>query len=113
MKFTSMFIATVVALAVAGPAPAAGAPPDEADALALLKESKCMTCHSVDKKKDGPAYAAVSKKYKGNPEAVAKLTTWVSKKHTVKIDGEEEEHGMVKSRDPARISNLVAWLLSH
>ena len=113
MKFTSMFIATAVTLALSGPVSAAGAAPDEADAMALLKESKCITCHSVDKKKDGPAYVAVSKKYKGNPEAVAKLTTWVSKKHTVKIDDEEEEHGMVKTRDPARISNLVTWILSH
>jgi len=113
MKSSAIILSMAVVVALASPLQAVAAAPNEADAMALLKESKCTTCHSVDKKKDGPAYVAVSKKYKGNPEAVAKLTTWVSKKHTVKIDGEEEEHGMVKTRDPARISNLVTWILSH
>jgi cytochrome c len=113
MKSSAIILSLAVVVALASPLKAVAATPDEADALALLKESKCTTCHSVDKKKDGPAYVAVSKKYKGDPEAVAKLTTWVSKKHTVEIDGEEEDHGMVKTRDPARIANLVKWLLSH
>ena len=113
MKHRTMILALAAGLALAGPASAGAATaPDEAGAMALLKESKCLTCHSVDKKKDGPAYVEVAKKYRGKADAEAKLTEWVSKKHNVKIDDEEEEHGMVKTRDPAKISNLVKWILS-
>lgn len=85
---------------------------DEAAAEALLKESKCLKCHSVDKKKDGPPYKEVAAKYKGKPEAEAKLTKHVSEPSKVKIDGKEEDHGSVKTRDPAKIKNLVEWVLS-
>ncbi|PIQ37940.1 MAG: class I cytochrome c [Lysobacterales bacterium CG17_big_fil_post_rev_8_21_14_2_50_64_11] len=86
--------------------------PDDAAAMALLKQSKCLTCHSVDKKKDGPSYTSVAEKYRDNPEAVAKLTDWVSTSHPVEIDGEEEDHGVVKTRDAAKIDNLVHWILT-
>ena len=95
-------------LAVAVPAHAA----DEADALALLEDSKCFKCHSVDKKKDGPAYKEVAAKYKGKAEAEAKLTKHVTQPSKVKIDGVEEDHGAVKIRSEARIKNLVQWILS-
>lgn len=113
MKSSVIVVAMAAALVLASPVQAGSAAPDEAAAMALLKESKCLTCHSVDKKKDGPTYVEVAKKYRGNPEAEAKLTAWVSKKHTVEIDGEEEDHGMVNTRDAAKIDNLVKWLLSH
>ncbi len=40
----------------------------------LMEGSDCMACHSVAKKSIGPAYADISKKYKGEGGALEKLT---------------------------------------
>lgn len=85
---------------------------DDAAAETLLKDSKCLKCHSVDKKKDGPPYKEVAAKYKDKPDAVAKLTKHVTEPSKVEIDGVKEDHGAVKTRDPAKIANLVQWILS-
>ncbi|HMM47633.1 MAG TPA: cytochrome C [Thiobacillaceae bacterium] len=85
---------------------------DVSDANKLLKDSKCLKCHSVDKKKDGPSYKEVAAKYKGKSEGVAKLVKHVSEPSKVEIDGVEEDHGAVKTRDMARVNNLVEWILS-
>lgn len=112
MKAITATLIVATALMFSSPGHAGGTTPDEASAMALLKESKCLTCHSVDKKKDGPSYKSVAEKYCDDPEADAKLTKWVTEKHPVEIDGEEEEHGVVKTRDAAKIDNLVQWLRS-
>ena len=39
----------------------------------LAQKNGCLACHSVDKKVLGPAFKDVSKKYKGNADAVAML----------------------------------------
>jgi len=46
---------------------------------ALAKKYNCFTCHAVDKKLVGPAYKDVAKKYKGQSDAVAKLSAKVKK----------------------------------
>jgi cytochrome c len=99
----------VCCLTLVAPAYAA---PDEAAAMKLLEDSKCIKCHSVDKKKDGPSFKETAGKYKGKPEAEAKLTKHVTVPSKVKIDGVEEDHGSVKTRDEAKIKNLVQWILS-
>jgi cytochrome c len=88
------------------------AAPDEAAAMKLLEDSKCVKCHSVDKKKDGPSFKETAAKYKGKPDAEAKLTKHVTVPSKVKIDGAEEDHGSVKTRDEAKVKNLVTWILS-
>jgi len=45
----------------------------------LAKKNGCAACHSIDKKLVGPAWMDVSKKYKGDAEAEAKLIAKVSK----------------------------------
>lgn len=40
----------------------------------LIEASDCMACHSTTKKSIGPAYADVSKKYKGDASALERLT---------------------------------------
>jgi cytochrome c len=89
---------------------AAGVDADAAKELA--RESKCFKCHSVDKKKEGPSYQSVAEKYKGKPDAEEKLIKHVTVPNKVKIDGELQDHPMVKSSDPAAIKNLVDWILS-
>jgi cytochrome c len=85
---------------------------DEADAKALLKASKCLTCHSIDKKKDGPAYVEVAKEYRGDPEAQQKIVDWLSSEHDIEIDGEPDTHPKARTGDATRIGNLAAWVLS-
>jgi cytochrome c len=40
---------------------------------ALARKNDCMGCHAVASQVVGPAYKDVAAKYKGDPEAVAKL----------------------------------------
>jgi cytochrome c len=86
----------------------------DADAAqTLARQSGCLKCHAVDKLKVGPAYRDVAAKYKGNPEAEAKLIHHVTSGERVKFpDGHEEDHQIVKSKDAAEIKNLVDWILS-
>jgi cytochrome c len=92
--------------------PIASAQVDEDAARALAKKSDCFKCHTVDEKKDGPAYREVAKKYRGKPDAEAKLYKHVTTAPKVKIDGEEEDHQIVKSKNDAEIYNLIRFILS-
>jgi cytochrome c len=85
----------------------------DADAAqALLKKSDCFKCHAIDKKKDGPAYKEVAKKYKGKADAEDKLTKHITLKPMIEIDGKKEEHKAIKSTDAAEIKNVVQWMLA-
>jgi cytochrome c len=85
----------------------------DSGAQMLARQSGCLKCHAVDKKKDGPAYRDVAAKYKGKPEAETKLTHHITSGERVKFeDGHEEDHKVVKSKDPLQIKNLVDWILS-
>ncbi len=85
---------------------------DEAAAKALAKKSDCFKCHTVDEKKDGPAWREVAKKYRGKPDAEKTLYTHMTTAPKIKIDGEEENHQMVKSKKDPDIYNLVRFILS-
>jgi cytochrome c len=79
---------------------------------ALAKSNGCLKCHAVDKKKDGPAYKEVAKKYKGKADAEAKLTAFLTKGGKIKVDGVEDDHKSVKGGDPAVAAKLAKWILS-
>lgn len=82
-------------------------------ALRLARQSNCLKCHAVDKKKDGPSYQEVAAKFKGKPEAHARLVQHITSGERVKFpDGHEEDHAIVKTKDKAQIDNLVDWILS-
>lgn len=85
---------------------------DEAAAEALARKSGCFKCHAIDKKKDGPPYKEIAGKWKPKPDAEQKLTTHITTSPKVKIDGKEEDHEVLKSKDPAEIKNVVQWILS-
>jgi cytochrome c len=85
----------------------------DADAAqALLKKSDCLKCHAIDKKKDGPAFKEVAKKYKGKADAEEKLIKHITTGPMIEIDGVKEEHKKIKSTSPADAKNLVEWMLS-
>ena len=46
---------------------------------AIAQKAGCLACHAVDKKLVGPAFKDVAAKYKGQPDAVAKLSDKVRK----------------------------------
>ena len=103
------FVATGIFLASTHQARAA----DEAAARGLARQSDCFQCHSVDKKRDGPAWRDVAAKYRGKPDAEARLIYHVTSGEKVRFqDGHEEDHAIVKSKDPQEIKNLVDWILS-
>lgn len=85
---------------------------DVAAAEALAKKSNCTKCHAVSAKKDGPAYKVTAEKYKGKADAEAMLVKHLKTGPKIKIDGVEEEHQIVKSKDDAEIRNLVRYILS-
>ena len=68
----------------------------------LAKKSGCMGCHDIDKKKAGPSFKDISKKYKGNAEAEAKLVATLA---------EGKKHPPVKASEDDRKA-LVKWVLS-
>ncbi|MDI9333697.1 MAG: c-type cytochrome [Cytophagales bacterium] len=77
---------------------------------ALATAKNCMTCHTIDKKILGPAYKDVAAKYKGQADAVAKLTTSILK-------GSTGKWGAIAMPANAQVSEaeakkLAAWVLA-
>lgn len=86
---------------------------DVSAAEELAKDSGCTKCHAVAKKKDGPAYRDVAAKFRGNPEAEAKIRHHITSGEKVKFpDGHMEDHKKIKTSDPAQIKNVIGWILS-
>jgi cytochrome c len=83
-----------------------------ADAETLLLTNKCAKCHSVDKKKDGPAFKVTAAKYKGKADGEAKLFTHLTTAPTIEIDGVKEEHLKIKAKDDTAVKNLIKYILS-
>ena len=104
-------LAALFAVLIAGSALLADAA-DDAAAEALVKKSKCLTCHSVDKKKDGPAFKATAAKYQGKADGEQKVFTHLTTNPKVKVDGKEETHDNLKSKNDAEVKNVVQWILS-
>jgi len=61
----------------AASSPATGKPAaghvDKADAMALLQNNACLSCHALDHKVVGPAYRDVAAKYANDAQALAKV----------------------------------------
>jgi len=104
-------LALIVAVACM-PFAASAADVDADAAQALLKKSNCFKCHAIDKKKDGPPYRQIAKKYKGKPDAVEKLFKHMTTGPMVKNGDKEEEHAKIKSTDDAEIKNVINWILT-
>jgi len=82
-------------------------------AKGLARESNCFKCHGAEKKKEGPAWKDVAAKYRNKPDAEATLIKHITTGEKVKFpDGHEEDHTIVKSKNPDEIKNLVDWILS-
>lgn len=84
---------------------------DESAATALLKKSGCMKCHSVSAKKEGPPFKETAAKYKGKADAEKALMTHLTTNPKVKVDGKEELHDSLKTKDEAEVRNVVQYIL--
>jgi len=109
MRIVTAGIAAAALVAAFGTAPARA---DDAAVEALMKKSNCFKCHAVDKKKDGPSFKETAGKYKGKPDAEAKLYTHLTTHPMVKVDGKEEKHDSLKTTDDAEIKAVIQWILS-
>lgn len=67
--------ADVLAASNPSPAQAPAAPVAKVDAMALLQNHACLSCHAIDHKVVGPAYHDVAAKYANDPQALAKVTS--------------------------------------
>lgn len=85
---------------------------DAGAAEALAKKSGCLKCHAVDKKRDGPSFKETAAKYKGKADGPAKVKTHITTNPKIKVDGVEETHDALKSKDAKEIDNVVKWILS-
>jgi cytochrome c len=91
-------------------AQAADAALDNTSAQAMMKKDGCAACHAIDKKVIGPAYQDVAAKYKGDKDALAKLSDKV-KKGGVGVWGQIPMPPNVQVAD-TDIKDLVSWILT-
>ncbi len=85
---------------------------DDAGREALIKDSKCLKCHAVEKKKVGPSFHETAEKYKGKADAEQKLYTHLTTGPMVKIDENDEAHVKIKTTNEADIKAVIAWILA-
>jgi cytochrome c len=83
---------------------------DNTSAQAMMQKDGCAACHSIDKKIVGPAYQDVAAKYKGDKDALAKLSDKV-KKGGVGVWGQIPMPPNAQVSD-ADIKDLVSWILT-
>src|SRR5690349_16550785 len=48
-----------------------------ADAKDIIAKEKCASCHTATTTKKGPSWASVAEKYKGQPDAEAKIVNFL------------------------------------
>ena len=85
---------------------------NDAAAEALAKKSGCFKCHAVSAKKDGPSFKETAGKYKGKADAEASLVKHLTTNPKVKVDGKEETHDSLKTKNPDDVKNVARWILS-
>ncbi len=110
MRFAKTVLAGIVLTSWMGIAAAEAVDADAAHSL--MKKSNCFKCHSVDKKKEGPSFQKTAAELKGKPDAEQKLYVHLTTHPKVKVDGKEEEHSSLKTKDEAAIRNVVRYILA-
>ncbi|MEO8738619.1 MAG: c-type cytochrome [Casimicrobiaceae bacterium] len=83
---------------------------DNTTAETMMKKDGCAACHAIDKKLVGPPYVDVAAKYKGDKDALAKLSEKV-KKGSTGVWGPIPMPPNLTVSD-ADIKELVTWILT-
>ena len=97
MRLPLAIAAAFAAVALAGPA-VAGPAED------IIAKEKCSKCHTATTTKKAPSWASVAEKYKGKPEAEAKLLNMLK-------TGGPEDHNKIAGSD-ADLKAVIAIVLS-
>jgi cytochrome c len=106
----SVVCALLLALGGAGASQAAV---DADQAKKLMEANKCGKCHDLVKTKKGPSLKKIAAKYAGKADGEEKIIQNITTGPKVKDgDGNEEEHLIIKTKDPAQLKNLAQWILS-
>lgn len=71
--------AEVLAASSPSPGQLSAAPVAKVDAMALLQNHACLSCHAIDHKVVGPAYHDVATKYGSDPQALAKIASSIQR----------------------------------
>ena len=101
----------LLAAAVEGAAPAAVAPArQQIEGEELARGSDCFSCHTLDHALVGPPFEAVAARYKGQPDATAKLAAKIK-------SGGSGDWGSVAMTphpdfDDRQLAEIVDWVLS-
>lgn len=90
-------LAATLSLAFAGTA-SAGPAED------LINANKCSKCHTATTTKKAPSWGSIAEKYKGKPDAEAKLVTLLK-------TGGADDHNKVAASD-ADLKAIIAVVLS-
>jgi cytochrome c len=85
---------------------------DESAAESLMKKSGCLKCHSVSAKKEGPPFKETAAKYKGKANGDAEVFKHLTTSPKIKVDGNEELHDGLKTKNDADVKNVVQYILS-
>lgn len=98
----------LIALALAGPAPAR-AQAAGTDFAKLARTKNCMSCHGVDRRIVGPSFKDVAAKYAGQKDAADKLAQKI-------IHGGSGAWGVVampanRQVSDAEAKQLVGWIM--
>lgn len=70
----------------------------------LIESNKCSKCHTATTTKKGPSWASLAEKYRGKPDAEAKLVSMLK-------TGGSEDHNKVVASD-ADLKAIVAIVLA-
>jgi cytochrome c len=81
-------------------------------AESLARKSGCLKCHAIDKEKVAPSYKSIAAKYKGDADAEQKLFTHLTTSPTVKVDGVDETHASLKTKNDEDVRGVARWILS-
>lgn len=109
---TTFMIIGAVSLALMGAYPA-HAEVNAAQAQALMKANKCGRCHAPNKTKSGPSLHKIAADLKGKDDAVEHILTQMTTGPKVKLkDGSEEDHKIIKEKNPDKLKNLAQWILA-
>ena len=112
MTLLPLASALAIAASLLSAIPAFAQTVDADAAQALIKKNDCGKCHAVDKKKDGPSFKETATKLKDKAGAEDEIFKHLTTSPKVKIDGKEEEHKAIKSKDEAEVRNLARWILA-
>jgi len=94
---------TALAAVIAFSGAALAGPADD-----IIAKEKCTNCHTAKTTKKGPSWASVAEKYKGQPDAEAKLVQMLK---TGGKTSDGDDHKQIAASD-ADLKAVVAVVLS-